>query len=673
MRASSHADYTRWNAELIDYACEYGVDPDGRFFLVVRQMLEDAESSGQLTAEQSFLQAVRQEYAELLLSTDDPLGTLRGMRDPKGRPLCVGMLGAFVLAAEDMVDNGYYDHLGRLLAQHRTPSAVTGFVGETFESCWDALDQFLLPCGYYLAKPEGGKRYVKWPRMHALLRACDVEKLPTFFMWAGTSPTSSVAEGRMKTRFDYWLSSQHCNFTQSGKKASQHDVRGPAILRQVMRVFSGWDGTPRTSTQRGGAPGGKRSVPTGVRIFADVPAPPAEPTLWLRAEKKAGCPPGFTIGGVHITATRDDDPFYPDVLLPPFWKDHILINGTSSVSDNKKFVFRGAEAFALCWMDDTGGYESRDALIAGVTAAAVCTAGIAPSLERHLCHLSGKASPPKRITLGGCLPGWYLYHGFVPNVILPAPMGLDNFGVEDRLTIRPVGGLRLGRQREWMHGMPPVSIDVLGVSPPPTVSVNGKDVDTRAETAHLFGNAQTYELRAGRFDYRLSVVEPRLSLTLLDAMSQIFSAPAASIEDASAFGGNQEACLGELRKGGRAYFIGSVPGFIASAESSVRPGWARWLVVLSDEAAVVVRLCASPGDEHGGTSPMPGAAIQAWGDIARAVLSRIFWGGCRIGILAGELEAGGTAGNNQEAFTRRWARMAHSAAEARCPSRKDSR
>ena len=478
LSAISH-DYVSWNARLFDFVLREGREGtdalNNGFFLTVSTFL-DAQPAAD--AEAAFVRCVRETYAALLQSGRDPLSVLTNRPDEKGPPLCTAFLGLSVLAAEKMEDNSYYPHLAELLCQSLAGKGKSpiGFDTHSFEDAWKTLNAHLERRGFRMEEPPAnGKRFVRWPQMHALLRQTDLVKLPRFFHDMVFHPSRRVSAHSVENRFDVWSKGE---LTPVGTRAwgsdTQPSVQRPAIVQQILRALEQWDGQvppPNSPWNRASSPFRVQRVP--VRLLIDMPKENpslANTSLFLQAPRPVGFPTdlrfpnsdNFHAMPVDLQAQAGDD-FYPKVPLPPNWAQSLArAIGMESRTGQKCLTLKAAP-FYVFQQSEWEDWETYPYLRVGMEGMILCTntaASLVQSFLDSICRPEAKKMP-----LGHKFPGWTLFHAFRP--IKPHNAIIEPNVLEARAgcLIRPVGGLRLGHKQEWLHGAPPDFIECVGRKP----------------------------------------------------------------------------------------------------------------------------------------------------------------------------------------------------------------
>ena len=156
-----------------------------------------------------------------------------------GEPDCAAFLAASVLAAyrmqadDEAAAHAYYVRLAELLRCDMSAAHPTGFHPAAFESLWVFLQNWLREeHDLRLARPTadvGLRRFVALPLAHVPLRCLDIEKLPTFFYWAGYEPGGRVPRDRLYADLCMWQQARS-SLTQPGigflRRSWRHEPGG---------------------------------------------------------------------------------------------------------------------------------------------------------------------------------------------------------------------------------------------------------------------------------------------------------------------------------------------------------------------------------------------------------------------------------------------------------------
>jgi hypothetical protein len=457
-----------------------------------------------LEAEEEFATALRAAYASTIVQ-DGRLRVLRRL-DAEGVPLCLAFLGISVLAAyrmqsdEETSGGAYYFRLAEILACEMVAGHPRGFDPVVFESLWVFVQAWLANrTGAHLVMPSlEVRRFVALPLTHVPLRRLDIEKLPTFFVWAGYAPGVRVPETKLLADLERWVRS-YALFSSAGSSAVM-DERRHAVLAQVMHELGAWDGSITES-------GGRRSA--SVQLMLDIVR--QRPNLFYLPRRPDGFPAHFD-DGLHVLEAADDG-FYTPLQLSAGngseLSDGFEWKGAGNVS-----LRRGPAALiALGPSPDYTGFLSRPNLLRGTTCAVLCEEALVRAAADYLGASVGRTCTP--ISHAGLPDGWRLFLNVRPTHKIDVPAGLDALNVASETDIICTGGLRLGRRREWLAGAPP-KILVTGLEQNEIVRIDGAAVHTSEDGAlqmdgHLLGPG-VHIIDAGRAQRTIEIVEPRIGL-----------------------------------------------------------------------------------------------------------------------------------------------------------------
>ena len=571
--------YAEWNRRLLDFCVKNSVDVDGRFYLNIHEMLEDEGDE----AEENFRVTVAQKYASLSSLWSDPISRLSAERDPDGRPLCAAFLGVCVLAAERMTVTGYYAALRKALnqpGQFNLP--LLGFVKESFEDAWLlTLGNWLRKQGLYVQPPPADQqRFVRLPKMHALLRAGDLSKLPEFFVHCGYRPASPRAEARLGNDFDRWLGSYQSRITEIGKTAWRDRYRRPGILKQILRVLERWDGSAREFS-RGNAV---------QRCYASLHLDMNPERVLFQARRKPGFPNNFPFAGGTLKAV--DEEHYQDLLVPAVFSSQLAQPFDHAVGSHR-LSFRGACIFAFVNEGAGMGYDQSEQLLLGENCATLFRTRLADAVRAFLRTITD--DDLTRRNLDKSLSGWSVFADFRPTCVRFAPGELAPLGVETKQYPRLSGGLRLGLEQTWLEEAPPVRIEAVGehdgqatVDGAPLMLQDGRFADISG----LNWEAGLHEVIWG---------ERRFVRVVAGCLKDIGGSSLALASDEEI-----DAALNDTTTSDHtdcAFFLGSLPGQIAASSAAGRfaPQWRLGydnglptVVALSDAiiAPQATRLCS---------------------------------------------------------------------------------
>lgn len=546
--------YLGWNKYLLEYCMEHTVDASGQFTLAVGQMLDETDSSN---AEAAFIASVRSEYARLLTISNDPVGLLI-RRGEDGRPLCAAFLGAAVLAAEEMERNEYYKHLAERLGQRKEGSSVVGLRLPRFERCWTFLNEWLSERGACMHRPEQDeKRYVRWPKMHALLRLIDIKKLPQFFREYRLSPLRIHSSDEVSKHFSRWIESEK-KVTPAGQRAWNDDVRQPAILRQILHVLERWDEEDKSSDFQP-ANALRRSYAWPILAIRDK-----KPYFYVRAPRREGFPERVDSGIPGLCWVGASE-WYEDLpvnqqCLP------ILLSGFVAARDKYRVTLSDARILVFRLSEGGSGFEAKRenvGLPMNVPCAVFCRQRDEPRVSEYLNRICG--SPPIRISFQG---EFTLFHSIRAQYDCVPP--LEELRVTLEVSTEFLGGLPTGRPWTWLEGYPPHSMRLFGRHLPSCVDINGRPTPLKEGECRFDGvlcAAGVYTVKVGERTWRL-VIEPT-QIRDQDAPSE---APALT-EENFAQPDLREPLVGEWT------LLGARPGEIAPLTPGRRPPFApQWAV-----------------------------------------------------------------------------------------------
>jgi hypothetical protein len=456
-----------------------------------------------LDVEREFAAAISVAYASTIIQ-NDRLRVLRRL-DAEGLPLCLAFLGISVLAAyrmqsdEETSGGAYYFRLAEILSCEMVTGHPRGFDPVVFESLWIFVQSWLAnKTGAHLVMPSPEvRRFVALPLTHVPLRRLDIEKLPTFFAWAGYAPSERVSETKLLSDLERWVRS-YALLSASGTSAVMDDRRH-AVLAQVMHELCAWDGSVTES-------GGRRCA--SVQLMLDIVR--QRPDLFYLPRRPDGFPALFD-DGLHVLEAADDG-FYAPIQLS--------VDSGSELSDG--FEWRGAgnvslrrgpaALIALGPSSDYTGFLSRPNLLRGTVCAVMCAEQLVPTTADYLGASMGRTCSP--ISYPGLPRGWRLFLNVRPTRKIDAPAGLDGLNLASDVDIICTGGLRLGRRREWLSGAPP-QIMVTGLEQDEIVKIDGEVVHASEDGAiQINGHLMVpgiHIIDAGNVQRTIEIVEPRIS------------------------------------------------------------------------------------------------------------------------------------------------------------------
>ena len=498
-----------------------------------------------LEAEREFAAVVSSAYASTI-AQEDRLRVLRRL-SPEGVPLCLAFLGISVLAAyrmqsdEETSGGAYYFRLAEILGCEMVAGHPRGFDPVVFESLWVFVQTWLVSkTGAHLVLPSPeARRFVALPLTHVPLRRLDIEKLPTFFAWAGYTPGVRVSETKLRFDLERWVRSYA--LLSSAGTAAVMDDRRQAVLAQAMHELGAWDGSVTES-------GGRRSAT--VQLMLDIVR--QRPDLFYLPRRPDGFPALFD-DGLHVLEAADDG-FYGPLQLS--------VDSGSELSDGFEWKGAGnvslrrgpATLIALGPSPDYTGFLSRPNLLRGTACAVLCAEALALTAADYLGASMGRTCSP--ISYAGLPRGWSLFVNVLPTRKVDVPTGLDALSLASEVDIICTGGLRLGRRREWLAGAPP-KIIVTGLEQNEVARIDGEVVSVNEDGAlqtngHLLGPG-VHSIEAGNVQRTVEIVEPRIDsrtpLSALDREAHHVTLPA-----------------------GQWYVIGASPDQATGRIESVRPG-----------------------------------------------------------------------------------------------------
>ena len=561
------SDYVEWNRRLLDFCAAHSVDADGRFYLNAREML--SEEPDEARAEENFCTAVATTYKSLVSVSADPIRRLRFESDQAGRPLCAAFLGLSALAAERMTDNAYYVNLCKTLdlpeqADHLPP----GFVRESFEDAWRVtLGEWLRSQSLYLQLPlPSRQRFVQLPKMHALLRAGDLSKLPGFFLRCGYRPTNPYSEVQLSSDFNAWVNSAYSNITTTGRAAWQDPTRRPGIVKQIIRVLERWDGSAPEFSRRNAIQ----------RAYVSLHLDLRPERVLFRVRRKPGFPDVFPFAGGRFIAV--DEEYYRDLAVLREFGARLRSPYEESVG-SCRITFRGASVFAFVSEGAGMGYGQSERLVLHEKCAALFRTLRSDAVLAYLKTITDDSLEPR--DLNRALPGWSVVAEFSPKREMSAPVGLDALGVEKKQYPRLLGGLKAGQGQTWLAEAPPVRLEAVGERAD-QATINGEVLDLRdgryLELEGRIRDAGSYDVVLGERRF-IRVAPGRLNTARESGLAL------ASDEDL-------EAALAEMATHGRSggwLLLGSVPGHICALPAL--PGFtAQWRLGYQDGEARIIAL-----------------------------------------------------------------------------------
>lgn len=492
-----------------------------------------------------FEDAVRGAY-DVIIRMNGRLRILRAFEE--GTPLCLAFLAASVLAAyrmqsdEEISGRAYYLRLADLLGCEIVGGRPRGFDPTVFESLWFFVQRWLADVtGGRLAMPgsEGeARRFVALPLTHVPLRRLDIEKLPSFFVWAGYAPAGMVVEAKLLSDLERWVRSY--DLLSSAGAAAVMDERRRAVLVQVAHELGAWDGS-------GTEPGGRRSV--SVELMLDIVR--YRPDLFYLPRRPDGFPGRFD-DGVHVFEAGDDGWYAPLQLSSSDGPE--LANGFEWIAAGNVSMRRAAaEVIPLGPSPDYTGYLSRSNLLRGARCAVLCRDEIVQATAEYLAASTGQNTAPIRHP--NIPAGWKLFANIRPNRRIEVPGSLAALDLASEVDVICTGGLRLGRRRAWMAGAEP-RIIVSGLE-------NGDITQIDGQVVHV-GEDGVLQINAplGKGVHIIDAAGLRRTIEIVE--------PTAGT-NASSDSGDSKARYVALPPG-QWYLVGAMPGQATARVESRRPG-----------------------------------------------------------------------------------------------------
>lgn len=520
--ASSFADhlpteYLRWNRWVVEHIVG-SARKNAEVYLsitpailarIVEELGEASTSPGD--AEAAFTEAVAAAYAAISIQN----GRLRLLRryDSNGSPICAAFLAASVLAAyrmqsdEDAYGGAYYFRLAKLLTCEMAAGHPQGFDPAVFESLWIFLKTWLTDkTGACLATPgpdAGMRRFVALPLMHVPLRRLDIEKLPSFFAWAGYAAGSKLPDNRLLYDLDSW-SRSYASLSSAGI-AALGDERRHAVVSQVTQELAAWDGSTIESS-------GRRSA--SVELMLDIVS--YRPHLFYLPRRPDGFPPRFN-DGVHLLEAADEG-----------WYDQLPVSADDGSELANGFEWRSIEGSSVGFRrsaavvvplaphPEYSYFISRSNLLRGTRCAVLCQDRVANTTADYLSASAGRICTP--ISHPNIPSGWKLFTNVLPEREIEIPDGLDALDLDTQVNIICSGGLRLGRRREWLAGAPPKKIVITGLEKSDIVRMDGQEVSLSEDgviqtNGHLF-EPGLHTIEAAGHRTTFEIVEPEISAAI---------------------------------------------------------------------------------------------------------------------------------------------------------------
>lgn len=484
-------EYRDWNRRLLDYCLTHSVGADGRVFLTIEPFLE---AQPELDAEEQFITAVRRNVLNALPTWGDNLiNAFRGYDSIY--PLCAALLGVTVLAASEMEDLAYYEHLRNYL---QIPDDLTRRIfGESrpdetpLETAWHRLrDYFAKHRAILPDPPDKGKRYVKLPKQHALLRKIDIRRLADFFYNYNISPRYYYSEATLRQHFSSWM--RNNPLTSCGMTAWNDIGRRDAVLGQVVEALSSWDEegyrtwrtisdhdrrysvttddeNRRLRNREGDERRFDRIRRVPVHLYLELGEDEEPAKLFFRLTIHDGLPDKVPFAGGHflrrggtytMLQVADETSQILDMGYEnaPF-DDQYAQNGESAILSFKSYGKNSSNSAFIFVQDDWGGdYMQTDSLQIGIPGAILVKRTYASTVRSWVPSRSAL----KEVSLGKHLDKqWALITGIEPSRATASPAQLARLHISTNLLLRLKGGLRLDKSQDiWMSEAPPTPVFV---------------------------------------------------------------------------------------------------------------------------------------------------------------------------------------------------------------------
>jgi hypothetical protein len=547
------SEYLKWNRWIVEHTIGSTRKNADVYLSITPTILAGiAEATGEISTsprdvEADFSAAVSDAYASIIVRE----GRLRILRrfDAQGQPVCVAFLAASVLAAynmqsdEDAYGGAYYYRLARVLTCELAAGRPQGFDPAVFESLWVFLQTWLTDkTGARLAMPgseAGVRRFVALPLMHVPLRRLDIEKLPSFFVWAGYAAGASVPEKKLLYDLERWVRS-YSSFSAAGTSALG-DERRHAVVSQVAQELAAWDGSTTESS-------GRRIA--SVELMLDIVR--YRPDLFYLPRRPDGFPAHFD-DGVHAFDAGDSGWYEPIRLSVGDGTE--LSDGFQWNSPDSASLRRPATAvLPLGPSPDYTGFLSRSNLLRGTTCAVLCEESIVQSATDYLRASTG--GPCSGVSYPNLPRGWRLFTNIRPDHEVDVPEGLDALSLANEVDIICAGGLRLGRRRRWLAGAPP-KIIVTGLEKDELVKVDGHTVNVNEDGVLQLNGVSLgpgdHVIDAGSLERTIEIAEPQIrpleQQNGFEAREHYVALPAGRWYLVGAVPGQITGCI-EVRRGG---------------------------------------------------------------------------------------------------------------------------
>lgn len=505
-------EYASWNSAIVEQLLLAKPLSEQAYLCVTPRILASAFAEAgfdTLTpeeAEHRFITAVSNVYRERVLNHSERLRVLRRCgRD--GLPDCVAFLAVSVLAAyrmqsdEETSANAYYIRLSDLLGCEMSGSHPAGFSPTVFESLWVFISNWLDENhGQRLVMPGteiGLRRFVALPLAHVPLRCLDIEKLPTFFGWAGYEPQSRVQRDELFADLRLWQETRNA-LTQTGAQAL-FDDRSDAVIAQVSAELESWDGSFSESVTRRSAL---------VEIQFDIIQ--RQPMLAYLPRRPSGFPAVFS-DGERVLEASDEGWYDPFPIGPPDGEPLASGFEWQSVVEGMQFTLRrpSTGVLALAPSSNYSGFLSSRHLLRGVKCAVLCRNEL---VDKAVDYLSEVARQSLNAVNHPLLPsGWSIIRDVTARQRIEAPAGLEPIEIDPNIDLLVSGGLRAGPRWSWLAGAPP-RVFVTGIEESEKTKVNGVPYEVSANgelmCKGLIAQPGEYLIEVGRVRRRIQVVEP---------------------------------------------------------------------------------------------------------------------------------------------------------------------
>ncbi len=511
-------EYAHWNRVIVDHILLTKPRSEDVYLCVNPRILAKVFDEAGLEflnpehAEQRFSTAVANVYRKRVLGHRDHLQVLRRCSDD-GYPDCAAFLAGSVLATyhmqsdEEVSGNAYYKRLAKLLSCDMQANYPIGFNPPIFESLWVYLQNWLhKEHGRQLIMPRSDgrfRRFVALPLAHVPLRSLDIDKLPSFFVWAEYQPGGRVRRDRLLSDLQRWQQSKNM-LTPTGAE-SLSDDRVDAVVAQVSAELESWDGSFVESVSR-------RSNAL-VEIHFDIIQ--RKPVFSFIPRRPSGFPSVFD-DGEHVFEASDEGWYDPVEICP--LDGELLKTGFEWRSDinGTQFVLRRPETLVVPLVPSStySGFLSSPRLLHGIKCSVLCHNKVIGRVQEYLSEIAQQQLNP--VTGHSSLPNnWSIFRDITARVHVEAPSGLEALEVDPNIELVVAGGLRIGRRRAWLVGAPP-QILVSGMERIDQVKVNGASVQIGMNGELLINDILAkpgeYLIEAGGMRRRIEIARPQISI-----------------------------------------------------------------------------------------------------------------------------------------------------------------